>query len=83
MPDPTEAIRKVLADKINDNARDREALEKEYSQVWDTDEVQKEFEVQGFAAPVVMVIRKSDRKKGAMTFQHHPRFYFDFQSIGE
>lgn len=47
--------------------------------VWDTSEVQEAFEVIGFMAPYVRVIRKSDRKEGYLTFQHSPRFYFDFR----
>jgi len=47
--------------------------------VWDTDQLRAEFEVTGFMAPFVAVRRKSDGVKGAMMFQHHPRFYFDFQ----
>jgi hypothetical protein len=46
---------------------------------WDTDALQREFEVVGFAAPYVVVIRKADRVKGTLEFTHHPRTYFNFQ----
>ena len=60
----------------------REEPEAIYGKVWTTDEVQKEFEITGFYAPQCGVIRKSDGKRGSLTFQHSPRFYFDFQSLG-
>jgi hypothetical protein len=40
-----------------------------------------DFDVQGFMAPFVVVRRKSDNKKGTLTFQHSPRFYFDFTEV--
>jgi hypothetical protein len=30
-------------------------------------------------APFVVVRRLSDGQKGSLEFQHHPRFYFNFQ----
>ena len=48
------------------------------SKVWTTDQLRAEFEVIGFAAPFVVVKRKSDGKKGSMEFTHSPRFYFNF-----
>jgi hypothetical protein len=77
MPDPTEAIRRELVAAIN--AGSREALEAEYGQVWDTAQLGEDFNVTGFAAPFVVVTRKSDNAKGSLCFQHHPRFYFSFQ----
>ncbi len=46
---------------------------------WTTDQLRKEFEVIGFAAPYVVVIRKSDKVKGSLVFKHHPRIYFNFK----
>jgi hypothetical protein len=46
---------------------------------WTTDELTKEFEVIGFAAPFVVVIRKSDRVKGSLQFDHSPRRYYNWQ----
>jgi len=54
-------------------------LEKEYGQLWDTEEVSKDFEIISFLAPMVSVVRKSDGKEGWMTFQHMPRFYYNFR----
>ena len=56
----------------------REALEQCYGQVWDTGQLTADFEVIGFMAPFVIVRRRSDRVKGALEFQHNPRFYYDF-----
>lgn len=56
----------------------REEAEAKFGQVWDTKELQQDFEVISFLAPVVMVKRKSDQKLGMMEFVHMPRFYFKF-----
>ena len=57
---------------------EREELEEQHGQVWNTKELQQDFTVQGFASPCVVVIRKSDGTKGTLEFIHQPRFYFDF-----
>jgi hypothetical protein len=46
--------------------------------VFDTSELSQHFEVLGFAAPLVIVKRKYDGKRGSLFFQHTPRFYFNF-----
>ncbi len=33
----------------------------------------------GFAAPLVVAVRKSDRVKGSLCFTHSPRIYYGFQ----
>lgn len=78
--DPTEGIRRAAVEEINSNATNRADLERVYGagNVWDTAQLQEQFEVIGFMAPFVVVIRKSDRQKGSLTFQHLPRFYFDW-----
>lgn len=78
MSDPTESIRKAQSAVINAAPGSREALEAEHGQVWDTDQLTTDFEVLGFMAPLVVVRRKSDGKKGSLYFQGRPRFYFDF-----
>jgi len=45
---------------------------------WDTDALRRDFEVLGFAAPFVVVRRKSDGAKGSLEFTHSPRIYFNF-----
>lgn len=79
MTDPTENQRRERMMEIAAEATSRERLEAEYGQVWDTAELTKDFEVIGFAAPLVVVRRKSDGKKGSLEFQPHPRFYFHFE----
>ena len=80
MTDPTEPIRRQRLAEINAEPGSREALEAQYGQVWDTEELRRDFEVIGFAAPLVIVRRNSDRKKGSLEFQHNPRLYFNFQA---
>jgi hypothetical protein len=82
--DETEGIRRIQTAVINnavesdDETTERQRLEKEYGQVWNTQELSKDFEVLGFMAPYVVAKRISDGKKGALQFQHLPRFYFNF-----
>ena len=60
----------------------REALEAQYGQVWNTEELSRDFQVIGFLAPLVAVYRKSDGQKGSLEFVHSPRLYFNFVSHG-
>ena len=76
--DVTESIRKEMVNEINSDPNGRNALEAEYGQVWDTSELSKDFSVNGFMAPFVVVTRKIDGVKGSLMFQHNPRFYFSF-----
>ena len=76
--DETENIRRQLVADINANPNGREALEAKHGKIWDTQELSNDFEVLGFAAPLVVVRRKADGKKGSLFFQHNPRFYFEF-----
>jgi hypothetical protein len=78
--EPADAIRHKLVVEINSVPGSREALEAQHGQVWDTSELQRDFEVLGFAAPLVVVRRLSDNKKGSLYFQHNPRFYFGFKA---
>lgn len=80
MNDPTENIRRQMVDEINSNPNPKELLEADYGKgnVWDTEELSKEFKVTGFMAPFCVVERKSDGKKGSVMFQHSPRLYFNF-----
>ena len=79
-----EGLRRGMVAEINsqvqsdDSITERQRLEKVEGQVWNTQELRTDFEVLGFLAPFVTVRRKVDKVKGTLTFQHHPRFYFDF-----
>ncbi len=64
MPDATESARRQRLSEINSQPGTREALESQYGQVWDTEELSRDFEVIGFLAPFVVVRRKSDGAKG-------------------
>jgi len=83
MNDPTEAIRRQQLAEINAQPGSREALTAEHGQVWDTQELARDFDVEGFLAPYVVVRRKSDGQRGSLLFQHHPRFYFGFEPYRE
>lgn len=76
--DATETARRELQAALNATAEAKKETEKKYGQVWTTDELTAEFSVVGFAAPFVVVVRKSDNVKGSMMFQHNPRLYFQF-----
>lgn len=79
MSDPTEAIRRQMVDEINSQASERAEMEAKHGQVWNTDELQRDFEVEGFMAPFVVVRRKSDGVRGSLLFQHWPRYYYEFK----
>lgn len=50
---------------------------------WDTEALKRDFEVIGFAAPYVVVKRRSDGVVGSLAFVHEPRVYFEFEEYGE
>lgn len=45
---------------------------------WDTAAMQRDFEALGFAAPFIVVRRRSDGAKGSLEFTHNPRVYFNW-----
>lgn len=77
--DPTEEVRMVMTAVINALAGEREKLEQQYGQVWDSDELSRDFDVLAFLAPYVAVRRRSDGKAGTLLFQHSPRYYWGFE----
>jgi hypothetical protein len=78
MQDPTEDTRRAKVSEINSDTSSRDVLEKEHGQVWDTEELSRDFVVTGFMAPFVVVTRKSDGVIGSLMFRHSPRLYFGF-----
>lgn len=78
MTDQIETYRRQRVAEINAEPGSREALESQYGQVWNTQELGRDFDVLGFMAPFVVVRRRSDGTKGSLEFQHEPRFYFGF-----
>lgn len=79
MTDPTEEFRRQRLAEINAGPGSRAALEAAHGQVWDTDELRRDFEVVGFLAPLVVVRRRADGVKGSLEFQTRPRLYFNFE----
>jgi len=78
--DPTESTRREMVAEINNGPKNREQLEAENGQVWDTAQLTKDFSVRGFMAPFVVVERRADGVVGSLTFQHNPRFYWGFMA---
>ena len=82
--DPTEEVRRNRLAELSgavesqNPTTERQHLEAQHGQVWDTPELSNDFEVIGFMAPYVVARRKSDGRKGSLEFQHMPRFYFNF-----
>jgi hypothetical protein len=81
--DDTEAFRRRRLVEINstveadDPLTERKRLEARYGQIWDAEQLAKDFTVLGFMSPYVVVQRKGDGRKGSLEFQHAPRFYFN------
>jgi hypothetical protein len=78
MTDETEGIRREMVAEINSEPGSRADLESKHGEVWNTSELSRDFEVIGFAAPLVVVRRRKDQVRGSLMFQHNPRFYFGF-----
>ena len=74
MNDPTENTRRKMAHAINTHAGPLDE-----GQEWTTEELTRDFTVESFAAPFVVVTRKSDGVRGTLYFRHSPRTYFNFQ----
>ena len=79
MDDLAEALRRARLAEINIQPADRETLAARYGQVWDTEELARDFEVLGFLAPYVVVRRRVDGQVGSLEFQHQPRVFFNYQ----
>jgi hypothetical protein len=86
MIDETESYRRERQAQLNKLGHDFSKEEvtllielvKAYGKVWDLDGLREEFEVLGFMAPLVLVRRKADDKKGTLEFIHSPRLYFNW-----
>jgi len=77
MSDPTESVRREMIREHNSMCREDIAA-KYNSNVYDTEELQAEFEVLSFLAPFVFVKEKATGRKGTLKFQHMPRYYWGF-----
>ena len=78
MIDETETIRREMVAEINSDPGSRPDLEAKHGQVWDTGQLQEDFQVLGFMAPIVVVRRRSDGVRGSLMFQNDPRLYYSF-----
>ena len=74
--------RMTMTAEPNAEAAAKAELELKYGQVWNTEELTKEFSVEGFAAPCVVVRKKESGERGSLFFQHDPRFYWGFAPVG-
>ena len=73
--DPSEMARRAL---VQEMPAELMAVVDAGGKVWSTEEMRSEFEAVGFAAPFVVVRRRSDGVKGSLEFLHSPRWYFNF-----
>ena len=73
-----QAMRRSRRVEIHLARADLATLEARHGLVWDSQQLREAFEVLEFAAPCVLVRRKSDGALGSLELQHEPRFYFNF-----
>ena len=80
----TTDARRLLQNILNERPAERHELEAIFGKddVFNTEQLQVAFEVRSFLAPFVFVTRKRDGAKGTLVFQHHPRFYFNWDANG-
>jgi hypothetical protein len=90
MTDLPRELREALDEAITDHRREmintgqpQKDLAEDQGRKWTTAEMQAEFDVMGFAAPFVVVVRKSDGQEGTLEFTHSPRVYFGFSPHNE
>lgn len=76
MNEATEMYRRQKFLSLNRESANRAKLQERHGQVWDHEQMQKEFSVRGFLAPYVMVTNKETGARGVLEFQNSPRFYF-------
>ena len=76
MSDDTEPARRELLPLMTDQLA---AARAHGEPVWDVHALRARFEVLGYMAPFVVVIRRSDGAKGSLMFTHHPRLYFGWE----
>jgi len=64
---------------IDDKQRAIEILSELYGETWTTDELTRDFTVEGFCAGHVVCTRKSDGQRGSLEFKHMPRVYHSWR----
>ncbi len=73
-----DAARRSRLVEINASPHSRDELEQAFGEVWNTEELARDFVVVGFLAPLVVARRRRDGALGSLEFQHAPRYYFSF-----
>lgn len=56
----------------------RQALEAQHGQVWNIEELNRDFVVIGYDAPYVIVRRRIDNVLGSLLLHENPRLYYLF-----
>ena len=77
--DVTEMIRRRRLVELNGQTVDRATLAQRHGQVWDPQELGRDFVAIGYLAPYVVVRRKTDGLRGSLEFQPDPRFYSNWK----
>jgi hypothetical protein len=75
--DETEFLRRRMIRNGEVQANLAAALSQD--ETWDTAELQRDFEVLQFQAPLVVVRRRSDGQLGSLEFTPSPRVYFSWR----
>ena len=77
--DPTERMRaEIMARGLVE-----QSYEQDRGPMYDTEGLLRSFEVIAYAAPFVVVRRRSDDQMGSLMFTHQPRVYFGWMADGE
>jgi hypothetical protein len=74
-----EQAQRIRLQEINVEPGSRQDVESRHGQVWDSEEMRRDFEVLGFCAPWTVVKRRADGVTGSLEFQHAPRMYWGFK----
>lgn len=72
--------RRELIHEVNSHPKTKRQFELLGVEVWDTQELKKDFDILGFRAPFVVVERLDDGVRGSLMFQQEPRLYFEFRT---
>jgi hypothetical protein len=70
----------LLRQQMVESGQPQADLAADTERKWTTAEMTAEFETLGFAAPYVVVRRRSDGVKGTLEFTHSPRTYFGWRA---
>ena len=71
---------RMLEAHVNRNPKDRDELEKVYSDIWNTSEVARHYEILGFKSPFAIARCKTTGERGSLVFQNVPRYYFGWDA---